>query len=268
MSTRTNEKIDIGDIFLDADKLTKFIVGASAIIGRIETHLGLPPMTSQDYEIYGSGTGLMNDTSVVGGSLNQYQGGFFGWIYDKIIKPVKNAVIDPVVDKFIKPVLGVARPILKNDAIQAAIGIGQAAVQGINTADGVLKTIGLGQNIDGGAYRIQGNAYKVQGNAYKVQGRGTMVPAQLRNTELDGDKDLVIGELYRFGNKLMIYTEQGFLPTAQKIQRAILTNPEEQTVNGGAYLENGEVKIASNHGLLGSSANRKCNGNSPSDFLQ
>ena len=284
MSTRTNEKIDIGDIFLDTDKLTKFIIGASAIIGRIESHIGLPQMTAADYELYGSGTGLMNDTSVVGGSLNQYQGGFFGWIYDKVIKPVKNAVIDPVVDKFIKPVvnnvikpvLGVARPILKNDAVQAAIGMmgpkGAALVQGINTGDQVLKTIGLGNNIDGGAYRIQdrfqGNAYRVQGNAYRVQGRGTMVPAQLRNTELDGDKDLVIGELYRFGNKLMIYTEQGFLPTHNKIKRAILTNPEEQTVSGGAYLEDGEVKIASNHGLLGSSANRKCNGNSPSDFLQ
>ena len=181
--SRTNEKIDIGDIFLDADKLTKFIIGASAIIGRIETHIGLPPMTAADYEMYGSGTGLMNDTSVVGGSLNQYQGGFFGWIYDKVIKPVKNAVIDPVVDKFIKPVLSVARPILTNPALQSAVSAinpkAAAAVQGINAADGVLKTIGLGsQNIDGGAYRIQnvqGNAYKVQGNAYKVQGRGTSI---------------------------------------------------------------------------------------------
>ena len=65
----------------------------------------------------------------------------------------------------------------------------------------------------------------------------------------------------------MIYTEQGFLPTHNKIKRVILNTPEqEQTVSGGAYLENGEVKIASNHGLLGST-NRKC-GNSPSDFLQ
>ena len=285
MSTR-NEKIDIGDIFLDADKLTKFIVGASAIIGRIETHIGLPPMTAADYELYAGSGGLMGDTSFVGGSLmaDQYQGGFFGWIYDKVIKPVKNAVIDPVVDKFvkpvinnvIKPVLGVARPILKSDAVQAAIGMmgpkGQAVVQGINTTDGILKTIGLGsQNIDGGAYRIQnvqGNAYKIAG-AYKVQGRGTaMVPAQLRNTELDGDGHLVIGELYRFADgKVMIYTEQGFLPTHNKIKRVILNTPEEQNVTGGAYLENGEVKIASNHGLLGST-NRKCNGNSPSDFLQ
>ena len=282
--SRTNEKIDIGDIFLDSEKLTKFIIGASAIIGRIETHIGLPPMTSQDYEMYGSGTGLMNTSVVVGSGImaDQYEGGFFGWIYDKIIKPVKNAVIDPVVNNVIKPVLGVARPILKNDAVQAAIGMlgpkGQAAVQGINTADGVLKTIGLGNNVDGGAYRIQnvqGNAYKVQGNAYKVQGRGTMIPAQLRNTELDGDKDLVIGELYRFGNKLMIYTEQGFLPTHNKIKRVILNTPEENdlrpsadaVVTGGAYLENGEVKIASTHGLLGSSTNKRC-GHSPSDFLQ
>ena len=269
MSTR-NEKIDIGDIFLDAKKLETFIIGCSAIIGRIESHIGLPAMTSQDYEMYGAGTGLMGETSVLGGSINQYHGGFFGWIYDKIVKPVKNAVIDPVVNKFVKPVLNIARPILTNPILQGAVSAinpkAAAAVQAVNTADGVLQSIGLGNNIDGGAYRVQNNTYR--GNAYRVQGRGTMVPAQLRNTELDGDSHLVIGELYRFGDgKVMIYTEQGFLPTHNKIQRAILTNPEEQNVTGGAYLENGEVKIASNHGLLGST-NRKCNGNSPSDFLQ
>ena len=323
MTSKNNQNVNIEEIFLDAEKLQSFIIGASAIIGRIEVYLGLPKMSSHDYVVYGSSSDLMSETAHVGGKVLEYEGGFFGWIYDKIIKPVYNKVIKPVYDNTLKPVVdtivrpviqNVVRPVLENPITQlgmdvvgtiggpkAAIAVG--AINGVNKG---LKAVGLGDNVtnasaygiqgngyegsayriekgsayriegkgndyDGSAYRIQGQGNDYDGSAYRIQGSGRQtiqIPAQLRNEYLQGDDQLIPGELYRFGNKLMMYTDNGFIAPPRQIKKAILKKQNYEVATGGAYLDpdTKEVVISNNSGMLGST--NKCNHHTPMDFLQ
>ena len=298
MTSNNTVNLDIGDILLDAAKLEKFIIGCSAVLGRIERNLGLPPMTDTDYQLYSGGSTLMNETEGVYHEVMKHHGGFFGWINRNIIQPVANVgkslvngVID-VVKPIAKPIVEVARPLLTNPITKTALSAlgpkGMMANQIIDMADTGFKMVGLGAHqfiVDektGSAYKIEpqgsgvsGSAYRIQsdrpnGGLYRIQGAAEkMIEASKRNVHLQSDSEnYTIGEIYKFNGAPYMFTNQGFIEAPNQIVRT-KAKVNGGGIIGGSYMDsNNRVVISNDKGVLGTSVQKQCSGASPSDFLQ
>lgn len=288
----------------DSKKLTAFIIGMTAHLARLEKALQLPALDANEYRAFARkggvyGGSLSDDVVEIGEEIASYNGeGFFDWINDNIISPVVKPVVDVV-----KEAVPFVKPILSNPLTKTAIGM----APGGHIINGVLGTVGLGNQV-GGDYIIRnGSQYVIEknnGGQYVIEkNNGGTVAMNERVQEsnqriVNGqiyapDRTFIHdkykykpGAIYRIRGKLFMYTtDQGFVapPTTSKPGIQSTNVGGCKNVRGSAYLdEDGKVVVAShakNNGLLGNSAPIGTTGSSssssrssrsmvPSDFTQ
>lgn len=239
MSKTTKKQLD-----QHAKLLFPALVAIAADLKRMETSLGLKPITKQELVHYNNieRHEHTNFDKLHGRGSEILEGhGFFDWINDNIVSPTYGVVKDIVSN----PVVGAIAPL----AIKAITGFGDDFPRP-RDANGVLHS-------DGSAARIGGKE-KI-GGKQKIGGSNEFtMPTQremMKHSTGANKDDFEVGKYYTISGVKHLMTENGFV-IAPKMR-------------GGAYLdEDGNVVVSAKKGLLGSTANRGSRNMDPRDWVQ